>query len=83
MAKILRGPQGLFEVAEWLGGGRYSVMAALRGTGMADAQLLMLRASTEDAFRQRLSRIAGIAAKELECAEEDVEFVVTYLGGED
>ena len=80
MAKIIDGPEGILDVASWLGGGTYSIMYAVKNTAMRDPIMTVARANDKDELEQKLLRIAEEAADELACSQEDVEFVVAYLG---
>ena len=80
MAKIVDGPEGILDVASWLGGGTYSIMYAVKNTAMRDPVMTVARASEKDEFEQKLLRIAEEAAEELTCSQEDIEFVVAYMG---
>ena len=83
MAKVLDGPEGILEVASWLGGGTYAVMCAVRDRGMREALMFRVKTSDDKAeFERKLLRIADKAATQLECTQEEVDFVVSYLGEE-
>lgn len=83
MAKILDGPEGILDVASWLGGGTYMVMCALKGEAMRDALVLNVRVGEDpEEFDRKLLRVAAVAAKELTCSPDDIEFVVSYMGKE-
>lgn len=80
MAKLVDGPKDILDVASWLGGGAYSIMYAVKNTAMRDAVMTVAKAEDKDEFEQKLLRIAQEAADELACSQEDVEFVVAYMG---
>lgn len=80
MAKIVDGPEGILDIATWLGGGAYSIMYAVKHTSMRDPVMTVLKAEEKGEFEDKLLRIAEEAARELECSQEDVEFVVAYMG---
>lgn len=80
MAKIVDGPESILDIASWLGGGAYSIMYAVKNTGLRDAIMTVAKANDKDEFEQKLLRIAEEAAEELACSQEDIEFVVAYMG---
>lgn len=80
MAKIVDGPEGILDVASWLGGGAYSIMYAVKNTAMRDPIMRVERMGDKEDFEQRLLQIATEAAEELECSPEDVDFIVSYMG---